>query len=207
MALYIIYRLLALANLLYLTRFWGGAISSHLSSLGSIQGCCLTWCTHLVKPLAIITCLSLVLEELEALWLSMNPMVFNVHQSHRHDSTYPSLFYWVGYHLYICGVQHTWAYSHITLWSNAGRMVTHPCINWAHDCLTSVIKHKMFAPCYVSQHTDVHVKKWARYTCMHIFWRKNNFHKANKKCVIIESIVKFIKISKGRSYMICTLKL
>ena len=23
-------------------------------------------------------------------------------------------------------------------------------LNWAHDCLTSVIKHKMFAPCYVS---------------------------------------------------------
>ena len=31
-------------------------------------------------------------------------------------------------------------------------MVTHPCINWTHDCLTSVIKHKMFTPCYVSPH-------------------------------------------------------
>ena len=31
-------------------------------------------------------------------------------------------------------------------------MVTHPCINWAHDCLTSVIKCKMFTPCYVSPH-------------------------------------------------------
>ena len=31
-------------------------------------------------------------------------------------------------------------------------MVTHPCINWAHDCLTSVIKRKTFAPCYVSPH-------------------------------------------------------
>ena len=30
-------------------------------------------------------------------------------------------------------------------------MVTHPGNNWAHDCLTSVIKHKMFAPCCVSQ--------------------------------------------------------
>ena len=30
--------------------------------------------------------------------------------------------------------------------------VTHPCINWALDCLTSVIKCKMFAPCYVSLH-------------------------------------------------------
>ena len=29
-------------------------------------------------------------------------------------------------------------------------MVTHPCINQAHDCLTSVIKRKTFAPCYVS---------------------------------------------------------
>ena len=36
------------------------------------------------------------------------------------------------------------------LWSNAGRIVTHPCINWPHDCLTSVIKHKTFTPCYVS---------------------------------------------------------
>ena len=57
--------LLVLANLLALTSFWGGATSSHLNSLGSIQGCCLIWHTHLVKPLAIITCLSLVLEELE----------------------------------------------------------------------------------------------------------------------------------------------
>ena len=33
-------------------------------------------------------------------------------------------------------------------------MATHPYINQAHDCLTSVIKHKMFAPCYVSPHTQ-----------------------------------------------------
>ena len=31
-------------------------------------------------------------------------------------------------------------------------MVTHPCINRAHDCLTSVAKHKTFAPCYMSPH-------------------------------------------------------
>ena len=79
-------------------------------------------------------------------------VVFNVHQSHRHDSTHPSLFYQIEYHSYICGVQHSWAWSHITLWSNAGRMVIHPCINWAHVCLTSVIKHKTFTPCYVSPH-------------------------------------------------------
>ena len=47
-------------------------------------------------------------------------------------------------------MQHSWAKSCITLWSNAGRTVIHPCINWGHDCLTSVIKHKTFAPCYVS---------------------------------------------------------
>ena len=28
--------------------------------------------------------------------------------------------------------------------------VFHPCINRAHDCLTSVIKRNTFAPCYVS---------------------------------------------------------
>ena len=33
-------------------------------------------------------------------------------------------------------------------------MVTHPCINQAHDCLTSVIKCKMFTPCYVSPTTS-----------------------------------------------------
>ena len=34
-------------------------------------------------------------------------------------------------------------------------MVTHPCINQAHDCLTSVIKNKTFTPCYVSPHSTV----------------------------------------------------
>ena len=42
---------------------------------GEHTGCCLIQCTHLVKPLAIITCLGLVLEELEALWLGTNLMV------------------------------------------------------------------------------------------------------------------------------------
>ena len=75
MVLYIVYRLVVLANLLVSSQFLRGATSSHLNSLGSIQGCCLIQHTHLVKPLTIITCLSLVLEELEALWLGMNPMV------------------------------------------------------------------------------------------------------------------------------------
>ena len=111
-------------------------------------------CTHLVKPLAIITCLSLIFGRVRSPVVgheSDGPqVVFNVHHSHRHDSTHPSLFYRVGSHSYICGVQHSWAQSCITLWSNASRMVTHPCINWARDCLTSVIKCKTFAPCYVS---------------------------------------------------------
>ena len=58
-----------------------------------------------------------------------------------------------------CGVQHSWAQSCITLWSNAGRTVTHPCINQAHDCLTSVIKRKTFAPCYVSPLTFQYMAK------------------------------------------------
>ena len=43
-------------------------------------------------------------------------------------------------------------YHTITLWSKASRTVIHPCINWTHDCLTSVINHMMFIPCYVSPH-------------------------------------------------------
>ena len=35
-------------------------------------------------------------------------------------------------------------------------MVTHPCINRAHDCLTSVIKCNMFPPCYVSPQLSTH---------------------------------------------------
>ena len=46
-------------------------------------------------------------------------------------------------------------------------MVTHPCINQAHDCLTSVIKHKTFSPYYVSpcMHIDIHfcLLTWAAY--------------------------------------------
>ena len=79
-------------------------------------------------------------------------VVFNVHQSHRHHSTHPSLFLlsWVPL-VYMWSAAQLGLVS-ITLWSNASRMVTHPCINWARDYLTSVIKHKTFAPCYVSSH-------------------------------------------------------
>ena len=70
--LYIGHWLLVLANLLCLSVFWWGATSSHLNSLRSTQWCCLTWHTQLVKPFAIMTSLSLILEELEALWLGAN---------------------------------------------------------------------------------------------------------------------------------------
>ena len=67
--------ILVLAYLLCLSSFLGGATSSHLNSLGSIQWCCLTWHTQLVKPFTIMTSLSLILKELEALWLGVNLMV------------------------------------------------------------------------------------------------------------------------------------
>ena len=60
------------------------------------------WHTHLVKPLTIITCLSLIFGRVRSPVVgheSNGPqVVFNVHQSHRHDSPHPSLFYQVGYH-------------------------------------------------------------------------------------------------------------
>ena len=65
--------LLVLANLLCLLSFSGGATSSHLNSLGSIQWCCITQHTQLVKPFAIMNSPSLILEELEAQWLGANP--------------------------------------------------------------------------------------------------------------------------------------
>ena len=48
------------------------------------------------------------------------------------------------------------AVEHSRVWHHHGshmamapvRMVTHPNINWAHDCLTSVINYEMFAPSY-----------------------------------------------------------
>ena len=37
-----------------------------------IQWCCITWHTQLLKPFTIMTNLSLILEEVEALWLGTN---------------------------------------------------------------------------------------------------------------------------------------
>ena len=72
---------------------------------GEHTGYCLIWHTHLVKPLAIITCLSLVLEELEALWLGMNPTVHRwslMCANHIGMIAHtPAFFYQVGYHSYI----------------------------------------------------------------------------------------------------------
>ena len=57
-------------------------------------------------------------------------------------------------------------------------MVTHPCINWAHDCLTSVIRCKTFTPCYVSpQVISRKVTKYKRvvtdFRCLNIRIVKN----------------------------------
>ena len=73
-------------------------------------------------------------------------------QSHRHDSTHPSLFTELATtRIYVeCSTAGT---SHISHYGTMpSRTVTHTCISWTHDCLTSVIKHKTFAPCYVSPH-------------------------------------------------------
>ena len=60
----------------------------------------------------------------------------------------PVLFTELGTTLYIYVECSTDWHSHIShLWSNASRMVSHPCINWARDGLTSVIKRKPFTPC------------------------------------------------------------
>ena len=71
-------------------------------------------------------------------------VVFNVHQSHRHDSTHPSLFTKSGTtHIYV--EYRTAGHGHVSHFgSNAGRMVNHPCVNQADDCLTSVTKCKTF---------------------------------------------------------------
>ena len=50
----------------------------------------------------------------------------------------------------------TVGHSHVAhLWSNASGMITHPCINLAHDCLTSVIKHKTFPEGYVTPQVTI----------------------------------------------------
>ena len=127
----------------------GGATSSQINSLGSIQVCHLMWHSA-------------------SLYLPSEPCIYTfdtlTHSYLVGRSMVVGIFRWSTCSL-MCTNQidmtaHTPAFftklgttaghnliSH--LWNNAGRMVTHPYINWAHDCLTSVIKHKTFAPCYV----------------------------------------------------------
>ena len=77
-------------------------------------------------------------------------MFFNVHQSHRQDSKHPTpVFFTKSGTTGIYVECSTAGQSHIShLQSNASRTATHACIYWDHDFLTSVIKHKTFAPCY-----------------------------------------------------------
>ena len=93
-----------------------GATSSHLNSLGSIQWCCLTQCTLLFKPFAIIINLPYTgrvrnpVVEHES---DSPQVVFNVHHYHRHDSTHPSLFTELGTtHIYMECI--TAGYSHVS---------------------------------------------------------------------------------------------
>ena len=72
--LYIVYQLLVLANLLSLTSFEGEPPPPISTSWGAYKDAA-SHGTLTFKPLAITTCLSLVLEELEALWLGVNLMV------------------------------------------------------------------------------------------------------------------------------------
>ena len=66
-------------------------------------------------------------------------VVFNVHQSHRHDSTHPNLFLpsWVPL-VYMWSAAQLGIVMYDTLWSNAGRTVTHPYalyegnVRWRH---------------------------------------------------------------------------
>ena len=148
------------SSFLVIPLYWGGAKSSQITSLGSIQVCHLMWSSaflYLSSEPHIYSFHSPINLYLvgQSMVVGHTPMVHtcssNVHQSHRHDSTHPGLFLpsQVTSHLYVeCNTARHSNISH--LWSNASRMVTHPCINKAYDCITSVIKHKTLTSCYVS---------------------------------------------------------
>ena len=80
-------------------------------------------------------------------------MFFYVHQSHRHDSTHPSLFMSWGAlweHL-VCSydISHsrTWQVSIRSLAdTNVSQTIAHPSTNQAQSCLTPVIRPQMVAP-------------------------------------------------------------
>ena len=68
------------------------------------------------------------------------------------------------------------------LWSKPGRMVSHPCINQVHACLTSVIKHKTFTPCYVLPHIyTIYFKNCSEILLFEVMHYKNDC------CVAISS--------------------
>ena len=92
-------------------------------------------------------------------------MFFSVHLLHRNDYT-PWAFYELGItlgtsYMLIPAV----AVEHSRAWHHHGshmamalvRMVTHPIINWAYDCLTSVINDEMLPPSY----RGFHMRIWA----------------------------------------------
>ena len=81
-------------------------------------------------------------------------MFFYVHQSHRHDSTHPSLFTSWGalWEPLVCSydISHsrTWQVSTTSLAATSvSQTVTHPGTNWAQSCLTSVLGLQIVTPC------------------------------------------------------------
>ena len=76
-------------------------------------------------------------------------LIFYAHRTDMTAHTQPFLLSWVQL-IYMWSAEQLGIVKYHTLWSNAGGRVTHPCINWTHDCFTSVISHKTFTLCYVS---------------------------------------------------------
>ena len=74
-------------------------------------------------------------------------------------------------------------------------MVTHPCINRAHDCLTSVIKHKTFAPCYVSPHSsnDINMSLLLAHSSLHHLEFMSQY---GLLCISAESELGIVRVNK-----------
>ena len=107
----------------------------------------------------------LTLEELETLWFGVSLMVcrwplmctnhidMTAHTPAFLSSWVRLVYIYIYIYIYMCvcvcvSAAQMGIVTYHTLWNNAYRMVTHPCINWAYDSLISMIKHKTFSPCY-----------------------------------------------------------
>ena len=138
--------------------FWGVAIFSQCNCWGAYNSAAshsaLYFLSHSPSWPVFLT-----LEELETLWFGMNPMVhrWSLMCTNHIDMTAhtPAFLPSQVPLIYMCSAAQLGIVTYHTLWRNASRTVTHSCINWAHDYLTSVIKQKIFAPCYWLPHRHV----------------------------------------------------